>query len=163
MFFLTNNFNFTGQSNTMNTFEKTVEIRWSDVDQNRHVRHSAYYDYGAATRIAFLNEAGFGSNMLESLHIGPILFKEECSFIREIQPNDQIRMNMLKGEVAEDGSRWKMHHELFNQRDEKVAHITILGAWMDLEKRRLTIPPVELAIAFQSLPEGSDFVYGKKS
>ncbi len=147
----------------MNTFEKILEIRWSDVDQNRHVRHSAYYDFGAYTRICLLAEAGFGSAQLEALNIGPILFKEECSFIREIHPEDRIRINMLRGAVSEDGSRWKMHHELFNQNNVKVAHITISGAWMDLTQRKLTVPPAALGAVFLSLPEGNDFVYGKNA
>ncbi len=147
----------------MKKFEKTIEVRWADVDQNRHVRHSAYYDYGAHVRIKFITEAGYGSAQLSQLKIGPVLFKEECSFIKEIRPDDTIRVNVLKEGISEDGSRWKLHHEIFNQNDEKVAHITIKGAWIDMEKRKLTVPPKELARAFQELPDGEDYVYKKKS
>ncbi len=138
----------------MNKFEKTIEIRWSDVDQNRHVRHSAYYDYAAFVRIKCIDEAGFGAKELVQNAIGPILFKEECSFIREIRPEDIIRVNMLKGDIRPDGSRWVIHHEMINQDDVKVAHLTVHGAWMDTDKRILTSPPSDLATAFTELPEG---------
>ena len=139
----------------MHKFEKTIEIRWSDVDQNRHVRHSAYYDYGAFIRIKCIAEAGFGAKELEENAIGPILFKEECSFIKEIKPEDTVRINMLKGDIRQDGSRWVIHHEMFNQRDEKVAHLTVHGAWMDTNLRKLKGPPAKLAAAFDELPVGN--------
>lgn len=143
----------------MSTFSTTIAVRWSDVDQNRHVRHSAYYDYGAHARIRFFMEIGYSPSQMDGLNIGPILFKESCSFIKEIRLEDTIRVNLLKEDVREDGARWLLHHELYNQHDEKVAHITIQGAWMDLEKRRLTIPPKALADGFHSLTEGKAYSY----
>ena len=141
----------------MNRFEKQVEIRWSDIDQNRHVRHSAYYDFGASMRIKVITEAGFDTKQLHAVHIGPILFEEKCSFIREIKPEDTIRINLKKGPISPDGSRWVLHHELFNQENTKVAHITVTGAWMDIEKRKLTTPPKELGQVFSELPEGEEY------
>lgn len=99
---------------------------------------------------------------MAKLKIGPILFKEECSFIREIRPDDVIRINLLKGVVAEDGSRWILHHEIFNQDDVKAAHITIKGAWIDTETRKLTAPPAGLAESVATLAVGEDYVYKKK-
>ncbi len=145
----------------MRKFEKKIEVRWSDSDQNRHVRHSSYYDYGAHARIRFFMERGFDFSQLEELRIGPILFKEECSFIREIRPDDTITINILKGKVTEDGSRWILHHEIFDQHGEKKAHITVKGAWIDLDRRKLTNPPLGLAEAFLELPPGEEYVYQK--
>lgn len=142
----------------MHKFEKTIDIRWSDVDQNRHVRHSAYYDFGAYIRIKCITEAGFGAKELADQVIGPILFKEECSFIREIKPDDTIRINILKGDISKDGSRWIIHHEIFNQEDQKVAHITVHGAWMDTELRKLKSPTADLSMAFDDLPVGNYYV-----
>lgn len=146
----------------MKTFEREIEVRWSDCDPNRHVRHSAYYDYGAHVRIRFFIEQGYAASKLDQLNLGPILFKEECSFIRELRPDDVIRINLLKGELAEDASRWVLHHEIFNQKGEKCAHISLKGAWMDLGARKLTIPPAGLAKAFHELPEGEPYTYQKK-
>lgn len=145
----------------MNAFERQIEVRWADVDQNGHVRHSAYYDYGAHVRIAFFNAVGFPNTRMSSLNIGPILFKEECSFLREIRPDEVITINLQMGSINEDGSRWTLHHELFNQEGKKAAHITIQGAWLDLEKRKLSRPPQDLVTAFHTLPHGEPFVYKK--
>ena len=144
----------------MKSFENTIEVRWQDGDANRHVRHSAYYDYGAHNRIRYFSEAGFDSKLMSALNIGPILFKEECNFIKEISLDDTIRVNLLKGEVSQDASRWILHHEIFNSNNEKCAHITIKGAWMDLTKRKLTTPPMELADALHQLFSGENYVHG---
>jgi acyl-CoA thioesterase FadM len=37
----------TEQKIQMTSFSKELSFRWSDLDPNFHVRHSAYYDFGA--------------------------------------------------------------------------------------------------------------------
>lgn len=145
----------------MKNFEKEIEVRWSDCDPNMHVRHSAYYEYGAHVRIKFFEECGYFAHTMNELNIGPILFKEECSFIREIRPHETIRINLLKGDITENASRWTFHHEFFNRNDKKVAHITLNGAWIDLTKRKLTTPPNDLAQKLHLLPNGKNFTYSK--
>ena len=144
-------------------FEKELEVRWVDCDANRHVRHSAYYDYGAHARIRFFAEMGFGSSEMAQLSIGPILFKEECSFIRELKVDDVITVNLLKGKLTHGGARWELHHEIFNAEGKKAAHITIRGAWMDLKARKLTTPPEKVGKLFDNLPQCEPYSYVKSS
>lgn len=145
----------------MNAFETTIEIRWADVDQNGHLRHSAYYDLGAHCRIKFFTETGFKAEDFAKLNIGPILFKEEATFLREIHPDDNIRINLKAGDMREDGSRWVFHHELYNEKGELCAYMSVKGAWLDLIERKLTAPPAAMAEAMQTLPKGDYFVYQK--
>ncbi|PIE01612.1 MAG: thioesterase [Acidobacteria bacterium] len=145
----------------MQQFEKAMEIRWADLDQNGHVRHSAYYDYGAQVRIHFLARSGLTGKKMKELKVGPVLFKEECTFIKELSPNDSIRVNIKKGGVP--GAKWVFHHEIINQRGEKCAHIKVQGAWLDLESRKLTVPPEGTFEAINQLPLGEDYTYQKQS
>ena len=145
------------------TFEKEIEVRWSDVDQNRHVRHSAYYDYCAFTRVSFITNTGYDASQLEKLAIGPILFKEECTFLRELKPDDVVTVNVLKGDMPEDGSKWIIHHEIFNKAGKKAAHVTVYGAWMEVKLRKLTSPPKDIAEAFNHLLPGKPYVHKSKS
>lgn len=145
----------------MGKFDKQIEVRWSECDPNRHVLHSNYYVYGAHMRIGYFADVGFGAQKMGQLNIGPILFKEECSFIKELRPDETITINLQKGKISENGSRWVLHHEIFNQQNEKSAHITITGAWMDLKLRKLTVPPAELAKSIHDLPEGQPYTYQK--
>ena len=40
-------------------YYKEIEIRWSDMDANRHLANTAYLDFGGHTRIDFLASLGF--------------------------------------------------------------------------------------------------------
>ena len=142
-------------------FEIELDVRWADVDMNRHVRHSAYYDYGAHTRMAYLTRAGYDAEAMGRKGFGPILFSEKCTFLREIKSNARIRINLLAGEMAPDGSKWTLHHEYFDQEGNKLAHVSVQGAWMDLRARKLIPPPDDLKTSFFELDKGEDFVYKK--
>ena len=120
---------------------KQIEIRWSDLDPNFHLRHSAYYDFGAYSRISFMNEHGLTPHVLSHLHIGPIIFREECVFRKEIKFGDTITINLRVEKAKDDFSRWTMMHEIWKSRDILCAVITLDGAWMDTVKRKLTTPP----------------------
>ena len=146
----------------MDAYEKIIEVAWADVDPNGHVRHSKYYEYGAHVRIRFFSDAGLAMTGQTALQVGPVAFKEECSFIRELRLEDTIRVNLLKGDISPDGSRWVLHHEIFNTSGIKCAHLTLRGAWMDLEARKLTLPPQGLAAALHALKPGEAYVYRKK-
>ena len=84
-------------------FQQKIQIRWADIDPNRHLRHSVYYDYGAAMRINALAAGGLSMKKLEELRMGPILFREEAIFKREIVFGDEITnidaINPLTGEL----------------------------------------------------------------
>lgn len=141
-------------------FEKVMEVRWADCDPNGHMRHSAYYDLGGHLRIRFIEHLGYSTEKMAENNFGPILFTEQCAFIKEIKPGDSLKVNMLKGAMNEEMSRWVLHHEIFNQHGDKCAHITIKGAWLDLIERKLTVPPAEMK-GFHDLPEGEAYQYKK--
>src|SRR6267142_216023 len=106
----------------MENFTIPIQIRWSDIDQNRHLRHSAYYDYGALTRIAFFTQYGLTTARLEELQIGPILFREEAIFKREIIFEDKIVIDMQVLKSLRDFSRWSIRHHIYKE-DKTLAAI----------------------------------------
>ncbi|MCB0577228.1 MAG: acyl-CoA thioesterase, partial [Saprospiraceae bacterium] len=74
----------------MKPFRIPVALRWADFDPNFHLRHSVYYDFGAMARVEFLNAAGVTSAFMEEHRIGPVLFREEALFRREVRPGDEL-------------------------------------------------------------------------
>ncbi|NTU80490.1 MAG: hypothetical protein HGA45_14105 [Chloroflexales bacterium] len=44
---------------SLSDYRKTVEVRWADLDPNRHVRSTVYADYAAHARIAWMSDHGF--------------------------------------------------------------------------------------------------------
>ncbi|MGD8570590.1 MAG: acyl-CoA thioesterase [Gammaproteobacteria bacterium] len=88
----------------MKEFSRTFNIRWADVDINRHMRHSAYNDYAAHVRIQLLNELGMDIDTLARLNISPVLFREETIFLRELGMNEDIKVNVKLKSARDDGS-----------------------------------------------------------
>lgn len=141
----------------MNSYSKKIDIRWSDIDANFHLRHSVYYDMGAFLRMSFLTENGLSAAVMQQQHIGPILFREECVFKKEIHFSDAIEMNVQLVKSTEDMGRWTMRHEIWKNGDTLCALITIDGAWMDTSLRKLAIPPENFREVFNGLPKSADF------
>jgi len=136
-----------------------IQLRWSDMDSNRHLRHSAYYDFGAAVRIKYLSEHGVTSEKLLELRIGPVLFREEAIFKREIKLEDQITIDMELLKTTPDYGRWSIRHHIVKSDGTLAAMITIDAAWIDLEKRKLTLPPESIRATFESFPKSPDFQF----
>lgn len=141
----------------MEVYEKTLEVRWSDLDPNYHVKHSVYYDYGAYCRISFLTENGMTAESMMEYNIGPILFREECVFKKEIRLGDKITVNLKLDKAFANMSRWTMMHELWKNGDTLAAVITVDGAWIDTRLRKLTKLPEMFRASFEQMPKTEKF------
>jgi len=141
----------------MQEFSRAIQIRWSDMDANRHLRHSAYYDYAAAMRIMVLSDSGLTLKKLEEFEIGPILFREEAIFKREIRLDDKITVDVVLVKSTADFSRWSLRHQFIKEDGSLAAIVNIDGAWLDLIKRKLVVPDEMVQRIFASFPKAADF------
>lgn len=141
----------------MNSFILPIQVRWSDLDPLFHVRHSAYYDWGSQSRVAFFEKFGLSTAIMQQLSFGPILFREECVFKREIRLTDPVTITIEIISSRKDYSRWSIRH-LIMKNDETIgAIITIDGAFMDMKDRKLMPPPQEATSVFSQIPISKDF------
>jgi acyl-CoA thioester hydrolase len=138
-------------------FEVTFKTKWSDFDPNRHMRHTAYNDYAAEVRVRFFQEHGLSIDEFAKLNIGPILFKEETTFLKEIHIGENILVKMELEGVSKNIERWKFNHKIYNKDGILSAEIKVYGAWIDLVKRKLTAPPSEFISIFEDLQKCKDF------
>jgi acyl-CoA thioester hydrolase len=136
----------------MESFISEVQVRWSDLDPNVHLRHSVYYDFAASSRIAFLEKFGLTTGTMQRLQIGPILFREECLFKKEIRLNDSVTLDLVLVKARRDFSRWSIRHNIFRNSDTLSAIITVDGAWLDTSLRKLAVPPQEVKDVFSMMP-----------
>ena len=143
----------------MSDFVKHIEVRWADLDPNFHVVHSRYYDYGAFCRMAFLIEHGLSPQFMKEHNIGPILFREECVFKREILFGDKITINVKVDKLTADFGRWTMIHEIYKNGETLAAIITADGAWLNTATRKLTSPPAVINSLFENAPKTAGFTF----
>ena len=130
----------------------TYRTRWADMDPNGHMRHSAYADYAADQRLVLLAEWGYAIKEFARLRLGPILFREETTFLKEVHIGEEIRVDSRLRSVNDDGTRWSITHTIYKADGRVAATVAVDGAWLDLDRRKLTTPPAELAMAFRELP-----------
>ncbi|MBV8390121.1 MAG: thioesterase family protein [Mucilaginibacter sp.] len=122
-----------------------VNLRWSDLDPNFHLKHSSYYDLASQHRIEMLNYYGLTLKVMEEQHFAPILMREECIFFREIKYADLVYIHLKIKEVNSDGSRWTLVHEFVDDKKKKKAQLTVEIVWFDIQKRRIAKPLPEAA------------------
>ncbi len=145
----------------MNSFTSNVQLRWSDFDPNFHLRHSVYYDWGAMNRIEFLNNGGLTFEIMLEHGFGPIIFREECVFKKEIRPSDTVSIDLWLLKSRRDHSRWTIQHTI-RKGDILSAVLTLDGAWIDVTKRKLTIPPDTALKVFDQMPRAESFCWDEK-
>ena len=141
----------------MTAFKIPIEIRWSDLDPNFHVKHSSYYDFGAYCRMNFFTETGTTTQRLLEHKVGPILLREECVFKRELHFGDKVTINLKIKKATKDYSRWTLVHEIFKNGDKLSAIITVDGAWLDTTRRKLIAAPTFARKTIENLELTPDF------
>jgi acyl-CoA thioester hydrolase len=137
-------------------FTMPIALRWADLDPNGHVRHSVYYDWGAMSRIAFLSSKGVGLDWMVKNGVGPVLFREEARFTREIRLGDEMRIDVRLSASSANGRKWQMRHRILKG-DDLAATIEVDGAWLDLKARKIVAPPADMVRAFDGFARTEDF------
>jgi len=135
-----------------------VAFRWSDMDANLHVRHSVYYDLGAQQRMEVLAAAGLTMTAMRENGVGPVLFREEARFIREIRPNDTILMVATVTGLGRDHRKFGIRHD-FMRGGECCAVVQVDGAWFSSTERRIIVPPQVVIEAMNNFPRADDFAW----
>jgi len=141
----------------MKEFAIDIQLRWADLDPNFHVRHSVYYDWAAQCRVSFFEKIKLTTERMQELHIGPILFREECVFKREVRSGDILSVDLKLAKSKRNYSRWTIQHTIKKGEEIIAALITVDGAWIDTNLRKLAVPPKEAITVFSEMPVSENF------
>lgn len=133
------------------------QVLWSQIDANGHLRHSAYSDLCTQARSNMMKQVGFSMQEFSKHKIGPILFKEETIYFKEVRIDEEVYVKVLMTKFNSENHRFSITHELYNSKDIKCAVVNVDGAWMDLVTRKLTLIPNELISLIEFIPKSEDF------
>jgi acyl-CoA thioester hydrolase len=139
----------------MDKFIYEGKVMWSQIDSNRHLRHSAYADFAAQARLEFLTHLGFNSAILNSHQLGPILFREEIIYHKEVGANETIHVTCVITKWNPEKGYWSFTQELYRSDKVKAATIIVDGAWLNLSNRKLTVLPQTLSPLFSQIIGGA--------
>ncbi|HEA29778.1 MAG TPA: thioesterase [Leeuwenhoekiella sp.] len=136
---------------------KDFEIRWSDIDANRHLANSAYVNFMSHTRMSYLMENGFGQKEMARLNLGPVVFYEYMYYFQEVFAGRPVQVSLqLKG-LAKDGKFFEFVHNFYDHEGKNFAKCEMMGAWIDLKSRKLTTLPQELVDNLSKLDKTEDY------
>jgi len=137
--------------------EYTLFAGWGDMDFNAHMKNTAYLDKSADARMLFFAEQGFPMSEFVRRRIGPVILKDELEYFREVGLLERLRVTTSAAGLAEDGSRFRIRNEFFREDGKPVARVTSAGGWLDLDARKLVVPPSALLAALHALPRTGSF------
>ena len=138
-------------------FLKSFEIRWNDLDANRHLANVTYLGYASETRMGLLNTLGLTHKTLVAMDIGPIIFNESLTYFKEVLPDDTIRVSCQLAGLSDHGTFFSFVHNFYNNEGKNVAQCKMIGGWIDLNSRKLAPLPKKIWAHFKALPKTEDF------
>ena len=138
-------------------FEKTFHVGWANVDFNGHLGNTSFMDLAVDVRMFYFAENGFPIQEFQRQRFGPVILKDEIEYFKEFHLLDKIRITFQGAGMSEDASRFKIRNEFFSEDGRLSARLNTTGGWLDLDKRKLIVPPPALAEAMRSLVRTEDF------
>jgi acyl-CoA thioester hydrolase len=109
-------------------------------------------EYVIQSRFLCFQANGFSPQALHESGIGPVVFKDEASYFKELRILDEFIVTFHVSQMSDDGVRFTLKHDILRASDQhKAAHIVTQGAWFDLRIRKLAPPPDALNQIMRSL------------
>lgn len=146
----------------MEPFKEQYQVIWADLDPNAHMRHTAYNDYAAQVRVGLFDNLNLPLNKLVASGYGPVLLHEDTSFKREVFMSERITVDCAALAYRTDLKIWKFRQRIFKQNEELACTIIATGAFMDLKKRKIVVPPKEIVDMLEQIPKTEDFYWIEK-
>ena len=128
----------------MSDYHYKFEVRWSDIDANKHLANSSYVEYCAQTRMAFMNTHKMGLKELSRWGIGPVILHERYSFFKEILPDQSVYVSAEIAGMSADASIYRFLHKFYLPYGTHCATAEATGVWIDVMLRKSTTPPDDI-------------------
>ena len=134
------------------------QVLWSQIDANRHLRHSAYADFCAQARSNMLNQLGLSIQLFAKNKIGPILFREELIYHREVTLDEFIQVSIELNKFNTLNGRFSFNHKILKADGTIACTVNVDGAWLDLQTRKLISLPENWKPLLNKIPKSSDYI-----
>lgn len=141
----------------MDAYTMPYEVRWTDIDANRHVRYSAYIDAAAELRYRFFAQHGLPPEAFDKLGVGPVYTSLTANFFREVRQGETLTINYLLNGLSPSGMRWRVQHDFLKANRKKAVTILLEGTILNLTTREPSVPTPEIMAVYQQVPRSADF------
>ena len=135
----------------------SFQVTWSDLDANRHMRNTAYFDYAAQCRFLFFAGNGFGPNEFETHSIGPVILTETMTYKKELNFLEKFEVCLFCGGINESGTKFQTVDRFVSGDGRSHGELKTTFMWFDLRTRKTTRAPDALMELLMSIPKIDDF------
>ena len=143
-------------------FVKEFDVRWSDIDANLHLIHTAYSGFMAHTRMCFLDANGINMEAFAQEQLGPVLLNEQIHFIREIRPMETVYVDIELSGMTEDYKIFRFDQGLYNNNGTLAAYSRLMVCFIDMKTRKMTAVPDSWKSIMDTMVHTHDFTMLQK-
>jgi acyl-CoA thioester hydrolase len=114
-----------------------IKVRFYELDPYDHVNHTNYFSYFETARIEYLNEMGWGLDVLKEKGWQFVVVEISARFTAAAKYGQELTIHTWVEEVGRAKSTWR---QVMLRGDEEVARILVTAAFTDLEGRPRRLP-----------------------
>jgi acyl-CoA thioester hydrolase len=97
------------------------------------------------------------SGRFQELGVGPVIFREETDYLREVSGEDRIAVSFEFTGGSPDWKHFRIRHVLTRLDGVHCSTVVVRGAWLNLRERKVVVPPEPIVRACEALPRSADF------
>lgn len=138
-------------------YTKKFIIRWADLDANGHLAHSSYQKITADARLSLFYEKGTSITEVLKKGIGSVIFYEQIFYFKEFLYAEEAYVNVEVIGLSEKCDFFKFEHRIYKKDGTHAYTSEVLGSWIDLNIRKLILPPIEIVEILRNIEKGKKF------
>ena len=114
-----------------------LKVRFYELDPYDHVNHTNYFSYFETARIEYLNEMGWGLDVLKEKGWQFVVVEITARFTAAAKYGQELTIHTWVEEAGRVKSTWR---QVMLRGDEEVARILVTAAFTDLDGRPRRLP-----------------------
>jgi acyl-CoA thioester hydrolase len=118
-------------------YTTTVRVRFYELDPYDHVNHTNYFAYFETARIEYLNEMGWGLDVLKEQGWQLVVVEIVARFMAAARYGQELTIHTWVEDAGRVKSTWR---QTMLRGEEEVARVRVTAAFTDLEGRPRRLP-----------------------
>ncbi len=115
----------------------TIQVRFYELDPYDHVNHTNYFAYFETARIEYLNEMGWGLDVLKDKGWQFVVVEIEARFLAAARYGQELTIHTWVEDAGRVKSTWR---QTMLHGDQEMCRVTVTAAFTDLDGRPRRLP-----------------------
>ncbi|NNF02706.1 MAG: thioesterase family protein [Bacteroidia bacterium] len=147
----------TKNGSRLETFSRTFEVGWSELDPNRHMANVAYFRFYNNVRISLFHHFGITQDYLSNNKLAPTVISEHNYYIKEILAEDQITIDVLLLGESESKKVHRFAQHIYSNNGELQTFYYLNFGFINMETRKLVSNDAVMEKLFLNMPRSQSY------